>query len=112
MLHSSRLLCCKSHARLIVLDNQMSADPNMIEYVNLSECNSSELISILNSDDVRKHLMPHGKFDHESLANWIKQKSVCDSLADCRVRGIRIDQQLAGWCGIQWDEPGYERAIV
>ena len=84
----------------------------MIEYVNLSECNSGELISILNSDEVRKHLMPHGKFDHESLANWIKQKSVCDSLAGCRVRGIRIDQQLAGWCGIQFDEPGYEIAIV
>jgi len=84
----------------------------MIEYVNLSECNSDELISILNSKDVRKHLMPHDQFDHESLANWIKQKNTCDALAGCRVRGILINQQLAGWCGIQDDELGYEIGIV
>lgn len=84
----------------------------MIEYVNLSECNSDELIAILNSEDVRKHLMPHDPFDHESLVNWIKQKNACDELAGCRVRGILINQQLAGWCGIQDDELGYEIGIV
>jgi len=84
----------------------------MIEYINLSECNSDELISILNSKDVRKHLMPHNQFDHESLANWIKQKNSCDTLEGCRVRGILINQQLAGWCGIQNDKLGYEIAVI
>ena len=84
----------------------------MIEYVNLSECNSDELISILNSADVRRHLMPHEPFTQTSLAPWIEQKNACDALAGCRVRGILINQQLAGWCGIQNDEPGYEVAIV
>jgi len=84
----------------------------MIEYVNLSECDPDELISILNSEDVRKHLMPHDQFDHESLANWIKKKNFCDALAGCRVRGILINQQLAGWCGIQNDELDYEVGIV
>ena len=56
--------------------------------------------------------MPHDQFDHKSLANWIKQKNSCDALVGCRVRGILINQQLAGWCGIQDDELGYEIAIV
>ncbi len=56
--------------------------------------------------------MPHDPFDHVLLANWIKQKNACDALPGCRVRGIRIDQQLAGWCGIQDDELGYEIGII
>lgn len=56
--------------------------------------------------------MPHDQFDHKSLANWIEQKNSCDALAGCRIRGILINQQLAGWCGIQDDELGYEIAIV
>ncbi|MFV2055472.1 MAG: GNAT family N-acetyltransferase [Thiohalomonadales bacterium] len=84
----------------------------MIEYVNLSTCNSAELISILNSEDVRKHLMPHEQFNDELLDKWIKQKNACDAGAGCRIRGILIDQQLAGWCGIQNDPLGYEIAII
>lgn len=84
----------------------------MIEYINLSQCNSDELISILNSEDVRKHLMPHDQFDQMLLTNWIKQKNACDALVGCRVRGILINQQLAGWCGIQNDELGYEIGII
>ncbi|ELS03369.1 hypothetical protein Xen7305DRAFT_00030910 [Xenococcus sp. PCC 7305] len=48
----------------------------MIYYVKLSECNPDELITILNSKDVRKHLMPHDLYNHDSLANWIKQKDL------------------------------------
>jgi len=56
--------------------------------------------------------MPHDQFNHESLAKWIKQKNDCDARAGCRVRGILINQRLAGWCGIQDDNPGYEVAII
>ena len=84
----------------------------MIEYINMAECNADEFITLLNSEDVRKHLMPHDQFNHESLASWIKQKNDCDALPGCRVRGILINQQLAGWCGIQDDELGYEIAII
>jgi len=84
----------------------------MISFVKLSECNTEELLSIMNSDDVRKHLMPHDQFSHESLSNWIELKNSCDALPGCRVRGILINQQLAGWCGIQDDELGYEIAII
>jgi len=83
-----------------------------IEYINLSKCDSDELMSILNSKDVRRHLMPHNQFDHESLDNWINQKNSCNAVVGCRVRGVLIDQQLAGWCGIQHDEFGFEIGIV
>ena len=46
----------------------------MIDYVNLVECDSDRLLSILNSKDVRKHLMPHDQFIPESLTKWIAQK--------------------------------------
>ncbi len=84
----------------------------MIDYIKLSQCSVDELVSVLNSDDVREHLMPHERFDRTSLANWIDQKEVCDSLAGCRIRAIMLDQQLAGWCGIQNDSAGYEVAII
>ena len=35
-----------------------------------------------------------------------------DSLKGCKVRGVLVDQELAGWCGIQLENGKYEIAIV
>ncbi|MCF7981581.1 MAG: GNAT family N-acetyltransferase [Pseudomonadales bacterium] len=35
-----------------------------------------------------------------------------DSFPGCKVRAIVVDGQLAGWCGIQFEDEKYEIAIV
>lgn len=85
---------------------------NTIEYINLSEVNITELLTLLNKEKVRKHLIDHESFSTEAVTLWVEEKNRMDSLQGCRVRAILIDKQLAGWCGIQHEEGNYEIAIV
>lgn len=70
------------------------------------------LLNILNKQKVRTHLVAHDHFDLFSLGEWIAEKKRIDLQPKCRVRAVIVDDQVAGWCGIQPDEDKYELAIV
>ena len=83
-----------------------------IEYLSLKAVNPNELMGVLNEDSLRAHLVHHPYFDVTSIQAWIEDKIKTDSLTGCRVRAVSIDGVLAGWCGIQPDDCGFEIAIV
>ncbi len=83
-----------------------------IEFLGLNHTNSADVLAVLNEPELRAHLIDHEYFDAISLQEWIGAKIKIDALPGCRVRVIYIDGVLAGWCGIQPDEQGFELAIV
>lgn len=83
-----------------------------IEYTDLQELDQGELLSILNKDKIREHLVSHDQFNEQSLAEWVSSKLSVDSAEGCKVRGIRVEGTVAGWCGIQFENESYELAIV
>jgi len=85
---------------------------NKIEYIHFSQVNPEQLLEILNDALLRKHLVAHAVFDTTSIREWMDQKIQSDSVPGCRVRAVSIDGELAGWCGIQPDDSGFEIAIV
>lgn len=85
---------------------------NSIEYTTLNLVDPDPLLSLLNKERVRAHLMNHQPFDRESLQLWIKAKIKMDATPGCRVRAILVDGQCAGWCGIQQNNDDYEIAVV
>jgi hypothetical protein len=85
---------------------------NAINYLKFNEINPDDLSSVLNQDNVRDHLVPHRHFDSCSIRDWIKGKIDHDSFPGCRIRAVFIDDNLAGWCGIQKDNENFELAIV
>jgi len=86
----------------------------MIEYkyVQLEQLNPDDLISMLNKQRVREHLIDHELFNSNSINSWINDKSEINSTKGCRVRGIVTGISVAGWCGIQLEDGKYEIAIV
>ena len=85
---------------------------NSIVYVKLNKVNPIELIPLLNKHKIREHLIEHELFDDSTAKDWLENKIKVDSSQGCKVRGIIIDKQLAGWCGIQLEDKKYEMVIV
>lgn len=85
---------------------------NCIEYIKLDEVNPKEFALLLNKQKIREHLIDHQLFDIETVKAWIETKIEVDSSKGCKVRAIVVNQQLAGWCGIQLEDGKYEMAIV
>lgn len=83
-----------------------------IDYAALSLTPIQEWLLLLNNEKVRKHLMPHPYFDETLLKQWLSEKIIEDGKPGCRVRAVMVGEQLAGWCGIQESEGGYELAVV
>lgn len=83
-----------------------------IEYRALNQIDPDQLLSLLNKERVRSHLMKHQLFDRESLQSWLKGKIEMDATRGCRVRAIVVDDQCVGWCGLQHDNGEYEIAVV
>ena len=83
-----------------------------IEYFSFSQANPKDFLEIVNEDSLRTHLIDHPYFDRASLQEWMKEKISIDKKQGCRVRAVYIDGVLAGWCGIQPDNKGFEIAIV
>lgn len=83
-----------------------------IEYIKLDEVNPEEFVALLNKQKIREHLIAHELFDLETIKAWIETKIEVDSSKGCKVRAIVVNQQLAGWCGIQLEDENYEIAIV
>jgi len=85
---------------------------NNIEYLALEHMEPNKLMTIVNEDSVRTHLVHHPYFDANSIQTWLNDKMRIDALPGCKVRGVAINGDLAGWCGIQPDDNGVEIAIV
>ena len=85
---------------------------NCVEYIKLDEVSPKEFVLLLNKQNIRKHLIDHQLFDIETVKAWIETKIEVDSSKGCKVRAIVVNQQLAGWCGIQLEDGKYEIAIV
>lgn len=85
---------------------------SIIEYLAFEQVDPKDLMVIANKDSLRAHLIHHPYFDITSIQTWIENKIEIDALQGCRVRAVSIDGILAGWCGIQPDENGFEIAIV
>jgi hypothetical protein len=83
-----------------------------IDYVKFNKVNPDDFISLLNNQKVREHLIDHELFDIEIVKAWVKDKIKVDSNYGCRVRAIIFNNQLVGWCGIQFEDEKYEVAIV
>ncbi len=85
---------------------------NKIEFVSFSQTDPDDLLPIVNEPTLRTHLVDHPLFDSASIREWMNEKIRTDALPGCRVRAVLIDGVLAGWCGIQPDDDGFEIAIV
>jgi GNAT superfamily N-acetyltransferase len=85
---------------------------NNIEYVSLQDLDKKELLEILNKEKVREHLVSHDDFDQAALEEWVSGKVKVDSSKGCKVKGIKVNDSVAGWCGIQFENNAYELAIV
>ena len=83
-----------------------------IQYIPFSQIDPDDFLAILNDDAVRRHLLSYAIFDTLSIRAWTRDKIQVDALPGCRVRAVRIDDLLAGWCGIQPDDSGVELALV
>lgn len=83
-----------------------------LEYIALDRVKESELIAMLNRQKIREHLMAHDLFDETSIRVWIQSKLEMDAIPGCRVRAIRCNHKLSGWCGIQLESGKYEIAVV
>lgn len=83
-----------------------------IEYLSFMQVAAKELMAVVNADALRVHLVDHPAFTATSIQQWIQQKLNIDAIPGCRVRVVSIDGALAGRCGIQPDDDGFELAIV
>ncbi len=83
-----------------------------IEFLSFNEVNPKDLIAIVNQDSLRRHLIDHPYFDITSIQAWMENKIRTDTIQGCRIRAVFIKGVLAGWCGIQPDDNGFEIAIV
>ena len=90
----------------------MSKTMSEVEFLRFNDMDSEAFIDILNEDAIRAHLIDHPYFDSSSIQEWMEEKVKTDAMPGCRVRAVSIKGELAGWCGIQPDDDGFELAIV
>lgn len=83
-----------------------------IQFLAFNQVSPEDLMVILNEDSLRMHLIDHPYFDVISLQAWMDDKIKVDAIQGCRIRAVYINGVLAGWCGIQPDDNGFELAIV
>tara|TARA_R110002124_G_C8669062_1_gene491036 strand:- start:139 stop:603 length:465 start_codon:yes stop_codon:yes gene_type:complete len=83
-----------------------------IEFLYFNQVNSEDFMAVVNEDSLRTHLIDHPYFDETSLQAWMEDKINTDAIHGCRIRAVYIGGALAGWCGIQPEDNGFELAIV
>lgn len=83
-----------------------------LKYPHFSEISPEDFLPILNKSSTREHLIKHKAFDLDSVEQWIQGKMDEDAKPSCRIRAITVDEQLVGWCGVQFEDGEYEIAII
>ena len=83
-----------------------------IHYLKFDAVEPADFLPILNNQKIRAHLIDHPDFDLAAVGEWMEGKQLVDGQAGCRVRAILVDGQLAGWCGLQFENGQHEVAIV
>ena len=83
-----------------------------IEFISFNRVAAEDFLPVVNDDSLRKHLIDHPYFDSASIRQWVDGKEQVESIPGCRIRAIFVGGILAGWCGIQPDDNGFEIAIV
>ncbi|WP_045856426.1 GNAT family N-acetyltransferase [Teredinibacter purpureus] len=83
-----------------------------IEFSCFNRVKAEDLMRVINEDSLRTHLIDHPYFDTNSTQAWMKGKIKTDAVQGCRIRVVYINGVVAGWCGIQPDDNGFELAIV
>lgn len=81
-------------------------------YVQLHDVATTDLLGVLNNQHVRRHLVTHDMFDVDTADAWVRDKQAMNLRDDCRIRGIRVGDRFAGWCGVQALDGEVELAIV
>jgi hypothetical protein len=51
-------------------------------------------------------------FTIDTLNDWMESKIEVNSNSGCKIRAIYSDGEIAGWCGIQFEDGKYEIAII
>ena len=85
---------------------------NLINYLRFDDIEPCDLLPLLNSQRIRKHLIEHEMFTLDTLTMWMNSKEAVNNSPGCRVRGIIFNGELAGWCAIQFENNQYEIAII
>jgi len=85
---------------------------NTVKYIKFNAINPSDFLPLLNNKNNRKHLIVHEVFTMDTLITWMHSKEKVDATLGCKIRGIVCEGELAGWCGIQFEEGKYELAII
>ncbi len=83
-----------------------------IHYRTFDQLNPDDFLPILNQSSLRTHLIDHQLFDQVSVRSWIDSKMAVDAEPGCRVRAVYWNDELVGWCGIQYEDNLWELAIV
>ncbi len=83
-----------------------------INYVEFQDVDPQDFLPILNKQTTREHLVDHVLFDAVEAERWMLDKVRVNQVDGCKVRAVMINSMLAGWCGIQYENEGYEIAIV
>ncbi|WP_188149678.1 N-acetyltransferase [Teredinibacter waterburyi] len=83
-----------------------------IEFLCFEQVNPKDFMAIVNEDSLRIHLVDHPYFDAARLQEWMGDKIKVNAIEGCRIRAVYIGEVLAGWCGIQPDDNGFELAVV
>lgn len=83
-----------------------------LEFIKFEKVNAQAFLPILNKLKLREHLMQHELFDINSAKQWMQSKIQVNSHDGCKVRAIKFNNQLIGWCGIQFEEDKFEIALV
>ena len=83
-----------------------------LEYRPLDQALPDELIALMNSPAVRRHLMPFPGFDHQILNTWLEAKRTESLISGTYIRAVFRNNVLIGWCGIQPSQAGFEIAII
>jgi hypothetical protein len=83
-----------------------------VEYVKFDVINPNDFLPLLNKLKIREHLIQHELFDKKTTAAWMRSKMEVNTRPGCKVRAIRLANQLIGWCGIQFENGKFEIAIV
>jgi hypothetical protein len=85
---------------------------SLLNYCGLEEVKEDELLALLNDERIREHLVEHDTFDKIKLRSWVEEKGELNDIEGCRIRAIKQNDMLIGWCGIQLEGNDYELAII